>query len=164
MLPVTAKSIALFWSKVDVRAPSQCWPWKAHRNKRRGGYGQIRLAGVAVPAHRVALALKLGRNVVGFACHHCDNPPCCNPDHLFEGSAKDNSQDAARKGRMGKWDRRAKGFVSPFVKLTEPKVLEIKRALAAGAGVRPLATKHGVTPAAIRHIISGRNWGHVELK
>lgn len=35
-----------------------------------------------------------------FACHHCDNPPCVNPDHLFVGTAKDNAMDAKRKGRL----------------------------------------------------------------
>jgi Fe-S-cluster-containing dehydrogenase component len=64
-----------------------------------GGYGNTSWG----TASRIALELALGRRLglrYELACHHCDNPPCCNPAHLFAGSHKDNTQDAMRKGRL----------------------------------------------------------------
>jgi predicted transcriptional regulator len=88
-----------FWAKVDRRGPDECWPWTGCRSV---GYGQIREAGKGsrvLAAHRVALQLA-GRPVPDgmFACHHCDHPECCNPAHLYAGTALDNSRDShARK-------------------------------------------------------------------
>jgi hypothetical protein len=65
------------------------------------GYGVLRWRGRLTYAHRLALELTLGRPLgPGMeACHHCDNPPCGEPLHLFEGTRVDNMQDAKRKGR-----------------------------------------------------------------
>lgn len=91
-----------FWSKVDRRGDDECWEWQASRGP--DGYGFFWCSDHNERAHRVALELHLGRPLrEGYlACHTCDNPPCCNPNHLFEGTHDDNMADKAAKGRAPK--------------------------------------------------------------
>jgi hypothetical protein len=86
-----------FWSKVDKSG--ECWLWTGALAS--SGYGAIRVRSyVTEYAHRVALKLSGVEVPDGlFVCHHCDNPSCVNPAHLFVGTAKDNAQDMSRKGR-----------------------------------------------------------------
>lgn len=86
-----------FWSK--VQKTDDCWLWRATRFPK--GYGQIKIKGRRRLAHRVAWELTNGPIPDGLqVCHHCDNPPCVRPDHLFLGTQSDNIQDAVSKGRM----------------------------------------------------------------
>lgn len=65
------------------------------------GYGRVRFRGSAAVAHRVAFILAYGEIPEGqFALHRCDTPSCINPDHLFLGSALDNTRDCIAKGRF----------------------------------------------------------------
>lgn len=75
-----------------------CWEWTAHRDKH--GYGRIRLNGIPALAHRVVYELLVGAIPEGlFALHHCDNPGCVRPDHIFLGTQRDNMRDMWKKGR-----------------------------------------------------------------
>src|SRR3990167_4058917 len=96
-----------FWEKVDRNGPvpahcpelGPCWIWTASRND--GGYGSFKVDGKhgrAVLAHRYAYESRVAPLVDGqCALHRCDNPPCCNPLHLFGGSRDDNNKDRASK-------------------------------------------------------------------
>jgi hypothetical protein len=87
-----------FIARVDLAFGDACWEWNGHRNDR--GYGLIWHNGRHVRAHRVALILALGSIPDGLlVLHHCDNPSCVRPSHLFVGTQADNMRDMAHKGR-----------------------------------------------------------------
>lgn len=92
-----------FWAKVDktpgLGPNGDCWLWKGRRNGH--GYGEIKVAGVYRAAHRIALFGVDNLKTRLFACHHCDNPQCVRPEHLFAGEAVDNIRDMFLKGRAG---------------------------------------------------------------
>lgn len=97
-----------FWEKVDKSAgPDGCWLWQAQVHPR--GYGRFAIGSRTdktrqqVPAHRVAYELGNGPIPEGhYVCHRCDNPPCCNPAHLFTGTQQENMNDMKAKGRQNK--------------------------------------------------------------
>lgn len=92
-----------FWRKVNIRTLHECWPWKASVDK--DGYGQFWVGDLKTfkRSHRFAyenyydVTIKDGMCV----CHRCDNPGCCNPRHLFEGTIQDNIDNKMEKGRHG---------------------------------------------------------------
>jgi hypothetical protein len=90
-----------FWSKIDIKGNNDCWDFKY--GKTQAGYGHINDRGKNIYAHRFAWELTNGVIPDGLlVCHHCDNPGCCNPSHLFLGTTADNMHDRDAKGRNNK--------------------------------------------------------------
>lgn len=94
-----------FSKKLEAIAGGEnaCWPWRGAR-MRSSGYGVFNVGAYNKPrqvgAHRLAYQLFIGTIPPNYSiCHHCDNPPCCNPKHLFAGTALDNMTDMHAKGR-----------------------------------------------------------------
>jgi len=82
--------------KINVN--TGCWEWQGYRN--RAGYGCVRVNRCVQLVHRVSFEVHVRPLREGFfVLHHCDNPCCFNPDHLFEGTNQDNMDDAIAKGR-----------------------------------------------------------------
>lgn len=104
----TLKRKAQFWSHVDITAdPDECWEWQRCRFKKPGyEYGRCRMASISHSqyAHVLAFILHTGALPRKWVLHHCDNPPCCNPQHLYDGTPKDNARDRDMRGRSG-WIR-----------------------------------------------------------
>ena len=91
-------------SRVEVNAETGCWEWQGARASR--GYGTIWINGSSCVVSRVMFAESRGPIPDGlWVLHRCDNPPCCNPDHLFLGTHQDNVDDRVRKGRGTKGER-----------------------------------------------------------
>lgn len=140
--PIT---LARFWSKVDVGFPAECWPWRAQINE--NGYGVFQ----GGKAHRTAFQILKGPIPDGeVVCHRCDNPVCCNPDHLFAGTQLDNVRDMIAKGR----NRNALGERHHRAKLTDKQVAEIRASDATGA---QLAKLYGVAQSTISGIRSRKH-------
>lgn len=92
-----------FWSKVDIRSGEECWEWKESTNT--DGYGTFSIGGretqQKLAAHRVAKTLSMGKDIEEgkLVLHACDNPPCCNPEHLFVADHQTNMDDMVAKDR-----------------------------------------------------------------
>ncbi|HXU04371.1 MAG TPA: HNH endonuclease [Polyangia bacterium] len=122
------------------------------------GYGRFFLGGKVIVASRAAWELARGPIPTGlWVLHHCDNPPCVNPDHLFLGTHTDNMRDCVAKGR----------FVRPNGppanrKLTEQSVRDIRVGRKRGLLCRELANSFGVSKSTIIAATTGPNWLKVE--
>ncbi len=146
--------ILRFWEKVDIRGDDDCWPWLAGCSE--PGYGSFWAFGKNWGASRVAFVLQYGGDPVGLLiCHACDNPPCCNPRHVFIGTQMDNIADCVSKGRRSNGERHYNS------KLTSELVLEIRAASYSGETQTALAEKYGVSQPHIERIINRKSWKHI---
>lgn len=193
-LYVDARVVKRFWAK--VRKTDGCWEWTGSRDRK--GYGRLsigsRLDGSKRPhgAHRIAWVLARGSIPNGLSVlHHCDNPRCVRPDHLWLGTIADNNRDMFAKGRDGadpcrmhteaarkaclerlprgdahyartQPHRLARGERHPGAVLTADGVRAIRLAKAAGEHVRVIAERHQISVHSVYAVVSRRNWGHVE--
>lgn len=137
-----------FWTFVRRGGEHDCWPWLGGKTAK--GYGRLEKSTVEFRAHRVAFALARETPLPGvvMVCHDCDNPPCCNPAHLFLGVAKDNAADAVSKGRLRTPRARSNGNG----KLSDAEVQAIRASPAPGTET---AKRYGVSPALVSMIRRG---------
>lgn len=154
-----------FWE--NVQKTETCWVWIGGRTHRGLGYGSFYANGQRWQAHRYSWELHNGPIPVGmWVLHHCDNPPCIRPDHLFIGTVSDNARDCASKHRMNMQTRPElfRGERHGRAKLRTEDVIAIReRFHQQGAAKKALAREYGVNDATIRRVISGANWGHVHM-
>ena len=158
---------ARFWSKVD-RSDSGCWRWLGGKVD-KDGYGKFQITGRGprfrgdspvqkdIGAHRLAWQLANDRIVpLGLVVMHaCDNPICCNPEHLSVGTQAENRADCGRKGRE------PRGEAHHSAKITAAIAMEIAQS---NERRRDLAKRLGVSTAIVDQVRRGRTWGHVTGK
>lgn len=140
-------------SGVVEAEPDACWVWSKYTNKQ--GYGQLTFHATQHFVHRVAWELHNGPVPEGlYVLHHCDNPPCCNPSHLWLGTLRDNNYDCKSKGRRVD----THGSDRYNAKLTEQFVRQIR---VSSYSERALAKKYHVGRITIRSVKGRLRWAHV---
>lgn len=157
-MKIDKKLVDRFWSK--VKKTDNCWEWQGYRDA--DGYGTFGFAPEPnkwqpIQAHRASVILD-GRDPGGkMVCHHCDNPSCVRPDHLFLGTNIDNLKDRQQKDRAG-------------IKLTEKDIADIRHNTVIGprgagsrkiSNVKEMAQKYNVLPETIRNIVHRSIWKHI---
>lgn len=155
-----------FWSKIKFGKPDECWEWQRCLNA--WGYGEFGFEKIKsgkmklVLAHRLAYTLVIGKFDEKLKClHRCDNPCCCNVNHLFIGTDQDNSDDMMAKGRNKKVFM--KGSLHGMAILNEEQVKLIKMRLAIGEEEKEIGKIFGVSGGQISSIKLGKSWKHVVL-
>jgi len=142
-------SLDSFWNIID-RGPS-CWEWPF--GKDRDGYGKMRVNGENKRVHRIAYELAIGpipKNMM--VCHHCDNPSCVRPDHLFLGTPKDNAHDMALKGRA------IQGEQHHSARISREDVIKIRLDT---RPARTIGSDYGISKTAVERIRKRVTWKHV---
>lgn len=151
-MPATTKpAIERFWKFVSPEPMSGCWLWTGAVDT--NGYGIIGAGGReggTLRAHRLSFEHARGPVPDGlFLLHKCDVRSCVNPDHMFVGTARDNSQDMARKGRHG------------LAKMTPELVRRLRADRRNGVTYRELCKRYGITMRTVAQIVLRITWTHV---
>lgn len=147
-----------FWSKVDRSGgASACWPWRPSKQQPLHGQFFVSKERGIVPAHTYAVELVTGQSCPPGkeGCHRCDNPPCCNPAHVYYGTRQQNVDDMWTRGRGRRGSRHR------YALLAETSVLAIRERFAAGETSPALAAEFGTSIGCITDIVNGHNWKHV---
>jgi hypothetical protein len=137
---------------------NNCWIWQ--KSKYKNGYARISFMGKYHLLHRLSYVLYKGniepKNVV---CHSCDVRNCVNPDHLWTGTYKENSQDMVKKGRI----KNQFGEKNSRHRMTNEKIIEFKKLRENGYSLKKLAKLYNIGYGTAQAISSGRTWNKVGI-
>lgn len=149
--PVNAELLRDIFARCSPPTASGCWEFQGSRSA--AGYGMVRRAGATWYTHRLVAEAVLGYTPEQ-ALHSCDNPPCCNPAHLRDGTHAHNMADKVSRARCNP----VRGSRHKHAKLTEANV----RAIRGDNRPNPVvAEQYGVNPATIGLIKRRVTWRHV---
>jgi hypothetical protein len=142
--------------EAKVRVTPGCWIWTGEKGGK--GYGRMQINGRYQMAHRLSYEIYVGQIPDGhIVCHTCDNPACVNPDHLWPGTDKSNSDDKIRKGRWRGLERRP-GQELSYAKLNDADIYAIR---ADGRSYAAIGRAYGVGTSHIRDIKLRTTWSHL---
>lgn len=157
--PLRADPGPRFWTKVEKS--ESCWVWIGARSDK--GYGTFwdNTINKHIHVHRLSYEIHRGPIPRGLmVLHDCpsgDNRACINPDHLWTGTARDNTQDMIKKGR-DKFPQGMPGEANPAAKLTAADVADIRKRLNEGETMRSIARSFSVARGTIAFIKTGVTW------
>lgn len=177
MAPTPTHPADRFWPKVRKGAPDECWEWQGARQQTGYGY----LQGGALYGKRWAIAHRLSWEIEHgvpvpegkCVCHHCDNPPCVNPAHLYVGTKADNARDRASRGRgrenrqhgaaNANYGKGLPGEANGNAKLTEADVRQIIKALKQlpRRSTAAIGRDFGVSQQTVSNIARRKSWAHL---
>jgi len=160
-----------------IKQENGCWIWQGAQTN--CGYGKIGHEKNHFSTHRFSYEIFNGKIPIGkIICHSCDNKLCCNPEHLWIGTQKENIQDAKRKGKLPKQfgrkhseetlkklkfrkrpDRR--GEKHHLRKLKNNDVFEIRKLLNTGITQKEIGIRYGIHQSVISYIKNGKYWSHI---
>ncbi len=136
--------------RINIVEDSDCWEWKL--KVRPNGYARVTYLRKSMYAHRLSFEAFSGYIDPHLdVCHKCDNRKCVNPSHLFQGTRKDNMQDALKKGRV------ATGIKLPQTKIHGARLWHVLSLIKAGVKYKDIADTYGVTPQNIGKIAIKNN-------
>lgn len=151
---------ARFWSYVSISGEEDCWEWSGAVKKT--GYGSFKaISYVSIVASRMAWAFANNSDPGDLmVCHACDNPVCCNPSHLWVGTAADNNTDCASKGRtyFQKTAHKRRGAGNPRALISELDILMILSDMINGENNKEISRKYGITHSMVSVIRRGKAW------
>lgn len=137
---------------------NKCWIWKGAKSG--DGYGAIKVNGKQTSIHRQSYKEFIGYIPDGLCiCHKCDEPLCCNPEHLFLGTHKQNTKDSVKKNRAR--CLRQNGSLNPSAKFNEELVKEIKKLFKKGWMTRDIEDLLGIPHKNLEDIKYNKTWRHV---
>lgn len=142
------------WARIDQSGgAAACWHWLGVRDK--DGYGKVHHNQFGdIRAHRAVFWLMFDL-FPPLVRHTCDNPPCCNPDHLLPGTLDDNRRDMLERGRQ------CKGEDVNTARLTAADVIEARRRHTAGEDGAALARHYGISRSAMHALLKHQTWKHL---
>jgi hypothetical protein len=144
------------WSHCVVGDKDACWEWQG--GKTSSGYGQLYYRMQQHKTHRLSYELHYGPIPGGMSIlHKCDNPPCCNPNHLCLGTRADNVADMCHKKR----NDGPRGEECHTAKLTESDIPVIRQMREDGMTLMAIAAIYGISSDSISHVVRRKTWKHV---
>lgn len=167
---ITKKDVARFWSRVNVGDDNSCWYWNNATHS--FGYGYININGKNYLSHRIALIIWNDGKVEKdkFVLHSCNNPACCNPNHLRWGTQKENINDCIKAGRKTNPPRNG---INPPIHygtdnnnaiMDEKKVLNLREDWSNKMEAKQLSKKYGIAISTVYQIINFKSWRQVKPK
>lgn len=139
-----------------------CWEWQ---KSKVCGYGRTRDYETKkdILAHRLSYNIFKGSIPENKSiCHSCDNPSCCNPEHLWIGSHRENMLDSNQKGRTYKVSYDSKGLKNGNAKISEEEVRNIRKLSSEGMRDCDIARKYKMSQTNVRRIKRGYLWKHID--
>jgi len=144
--------------KVDLGSPSACWLWIGSlKDCGHGAWNFLSYKKGTKIASRETYRLFKGEPGALYVCHACGNASCCNPNHLYLGTAKENQNDRVKHNTSNRGSR------CGTAKLNEDQVIKIKKLIKNKIKLVDIAAVFNVSESTIKAIKQNRNWAHIKV-